>query len=257
MQKINVTAVSYLNTKPLLYGIFKSDIAQQIDLQLDIPSVCAEKLRDGRADLGLVPIAVIPEIANAQIVSDFCIGAEGAVKTVSIFSQRPLQELDTIYLDYHSRTSVELVKILLQEYWKLEPKLLPAQAGFENQISGRTGALIIGDRAIGLDQQFTYTYDLAEAWMDHTGLPFVFAAWVSNRPMSPEFIEAFNHALQLGLDYLPQLMLLLPPPHPFFDLNEYYTRYIHYHLDAPKRKAMALFLQKIQVNQHAPLPTGK
>lgn len=242
MKKIRVTAVSYLNTKPLLYGIFKSPIAGQIDLQLDIPSECARKLREGEADLGLVPVAIIPELNTPILVSDYCIGAVGAVRTVCIYGNCPIEEMEAIYLDYHSRTSVELTKLLLEKYWKLSPRLIPASPGYEQQIGGKTGGLVIGDRTIGLEKNFAYAYDLAAAWQAYTSLPFVFAAWVSPQPLPEEFLIAFNQALKQGVAEIPQLIYLIPPPHPDFDLSEYYTHHISYELDGPKRKALQLFL---------------
>ncbi len=245
MKKIRVTAVSYLNTKPLLYGIFKSEIASLIDLQLDIPSVCARKLRDGEADLGLVPVAVIPELDQARIVSDYCIGTVGAVQTVAIYGDRPITEMKSLYLDHHSRTSVELTKILLREYWKAAPLLLPASDGYIEKIGGDTGGLVIGDRTIGLDQRFPFVYDLGAAWMKHTGLPFVFAAWVTTQDLDEEFLKHFNLALKKGVEEIPQLIYLIPAPHPSFDLKTYFTNNISFALDSTKRKALSLFLSKI------------
>lgn len=242
MNKLNVTAVSYLNTKPFLYGIFQHKLDSRINLTLDIPSECARKLASGEADLGLVPVAVLPQLSSPHLVSDFCIGTVGAVKTVCIFSHKPIDQITHLYLDYHSRTSVELAQVLLREHWKVRPDLIPAQPGFEQEISGSKAALIIGDRTIGLEQRYPYVYDLGQAWMDFTGLPFVFAAWVSNRPLDPGFIEEFNEALQAGIDLVPKLIYLIPPPHPDFDLEAYYTRYISYPLDEEKRKGLALFL---------------
>ena len=129
MRKIKVTAVSYLNTKPLLYGIFKSDIQEQIELKLDIPSECARKLRDGEVDMGLVPVAVIPELGDPRVISDYCIGTVGPVKTVAIYADKPIDQLTGIYLDHHSRTSVELAKLLLREYWKVQPEYPPSKEG--------------------------------------------------------------------------------------------------------------------------------
>ncbi|NBC05884.1 MAG: ABC transporter substrate-binding protein [Bacteroidetes bacterium] len=246
MEKLNVTAVSYLNTKPLLYGLLNSPIANDIRLELNVPSVCAQKLRDGEADLALVPVAIIPEIDRPRIVSDYCIGTVGAVKTVCLYSNCPIEEAKAIYLDHHSRTSVALTKLLLRDYWKTAPKLVPAQEGYIKQIGGRVAGLVIGDRTIGLEKQFRYTYDLGEVWMKHTGLPFVFAAWVSNRPIPGRFQEAFNEAMRQGVAQIPQLMYLLPSPDPAFDLEAYFTRYISYELDEAKRQAMELFLEKME-----------
>ncbi len=244
--KLKVTAVSYLNTKPFLYGLFKSGLNEEIDLQLDIPSDGAKRLASGEADLGLVPVAVIPELPSPHIISDYCIGTVGTVKTVCIFSDCPLEDMTHLYLDYHSRTSVELVQILLEKHWRLSPTLLPAKEGFEEKIGGTTGALIIGDRAVGKDLKYPFVYDLGEAWQQFTGLPFVFAAWVSNRPLEPEFVKRFNAALQSGLDHIPQLMYILPSPQPGFDLQRYFTENISYQLDIEKRQALKMFLSMMK-----------
>ena len=240
---IKITAVSYLNTKPLLYGLIKSGLSKEIDLQLDIPSECARKLASAEVDMGLVPVAVIPELTNPHIISDYCIGTVGSVKTVCIFSHCPIAEMTHLYLDYHSRTSVELVQVLLREHWGLAPALIPAKPGFEEKIAGTTGAVIIGDRAIGMEDKCEYIYDLGEAWMAYSGLPFVFAAWVSNKPMDERFIKKFNAALKLGVEDIPNLMYILPTPVQGFDLKKYFTENISYELDAAKRKGLDLFLQ--------------
>ncbi len=243
MGKIKVTAVSYLNTKPLLYGILNSPIADQIDLQLDIPSVCAEKLNSGEADLGLIPVAAIPELESPEIVTDYCIGTNGSVKTVCIYGDCPIHEMETIYLDYHSRTSVELTKLLLKDYWKLNPKLIPAKPGFQKYIGRKTGGLIIGDRTIGMEEQYSFVYDLGDIWKDHTGLSFVFAAWVSNRPLPTDFVKSFNEAMRKGVEAIPQLIFILPQQD--FDLESYFTHNISYDLDTKKRESLSIFLNAI------------
>lgn len=248
-KKINITAVSYLNTKPLLYGLLKSDLADQIELQLDIPSQCARRLIEGKADLGLVPVAILPELETSHIISDYCIGTIGEVKTVCIYSDRPLEQVEALYLDHHSRTSVALTKLLLREHWQISPRLIPAHEGYIQKIGGSTAGLVIGDRTIGLEERFAYHYDLGQAWLEHTTLPFVFAAWVSTQPLPEDFIRAFNTALGEGVAAIPDLMYLLPSPDPRFDLEEYFTRYISYELDAPKRAALELFLSGITSGQ--------
>lgn len=249
MNKIKVTAVSYLNTKPLLYGIFKSDIESQIDLQLDIPSVCAERLLSGEAELGLVPVAIIPFLEDAHIVSDYCIGTNGAVKTVCIYGEVPIEKMDAIYLDFHSRTSVELTSYLLEKHWRLSPKLLHSQEGYIEQIGEKIGGLVIGDRTIGLEAQFPYVYDLGSEWKKHTGLPFVFAAWVSNKKLPESFLRSFNQALKAGIEHIPQLINLMPMSSNNFDLKDYFTNHISYELDAPKRKALHLFLEYLRAKK--------
>lgn len=237
-----VVAVSYLNTKPLLYGLVRSDLQEELDLDLAIPSECARRLQAGEADIALVPVAVIPALPEAHIISDYCIGCDGKVATVCLYGEVPISEMTKIYLDHHSRTSVMLTRLLMEEYWGKEVEFLEATPGYIDRIGGTTGGLVIGDRTIGLDQRFSYTYDLGEAWKAHTGLPFVFAAWVSVKPVSAEFEKRFNQALREGLDHLPELQFLLSSPHPEFDLTEYFTHYIEYGLDAKKLEALKRFL---------------
>lgn len=240
---IKISAISYLNTKPFIYGLFKSGLDREVDLSFDIPSVCAQKVITGEVDLGLIPVAKIPEVPGAQIISDYCIGTEGVVKTVSLYGTQPLMTWDTVYLDFHSRTSAALTQLLLRDYWQHKVRFKPAYPGFIEDIGGATGGLVIGDRTIGLD--FDYQYDLGEAWKAHTGLPFVFAAWVSNKALPTAFVERFQAALALGLAGIDQLLELIPAPHPSFSLSDYYQRHISYTLDAPKRAALARFLTQI------------
>ncbi|MEM6376698.1 MAG: menaquinone biosynthesis protein [Bacteroidota bacterium] len=256
MKKIKVTAVSYLNTKPLIYGLIQHPVFEKIELQTDIPAVCADKLIQNEVDLALVPVAAIPKIASPYLISDYCIGTEGAVKTVCIFAEQPIENLTDIYLDFHSRTSVELTKILLQHYWKLKPNLWNSEEGYIQKIGGTTGALVIGDRAIGLEQQYPFVYDLGEIWEQYTGLPFVFAAWVSNKALSPTFIKEFNEALAYGLERIPELKLLLPLPNQQFDLEAYFTKYIKYHLDDQKKEALTLFLKHLKTELPSSIPAS-
>ncbi len=149
MSKLKISVVSYLNSKPFIYGLEHSDLMNEIDLQLDIPSTCAQKLMDGIVDIGLVPVAIIPKLKEAHIISDYCIGAVGKVASVCLYSEVPLNEIKTILLDYQSRTSVTLVKVLAREHWKISPEWQNASENFENSVSGTTAAVIIGDRTFG------------------------------------------------------------------------------------------------------------
>lgn len=241
MSQLRISAVSYLNTKPFIYGLYRSDLADMLDLSLDIPSVCARKLLHGEVDLALAPVAIIPELPEAHIISNYCIGAVGKVKTVCIFSEKPLTAIKRIYLDFHSRTSVALARMLCTHYWRIQPEFVAATEGFEREIGGDTAAVIIGDRAIGRDRQFAYTYDLGEAWLNWTGLPFVFAAWISTKPLHPDLVDRFNAALQMGIEHIPDLTKILPTM-PGFDVEDYFRHNISYNLDQPKWLALHRFL---------------
>ncbi len=123
MQKIKISSVSYINSLPFIYGIENSIFLNGNHiLYKDSPANCADKLISNTIDLGLIPVAEILKIKNPQIISDYCIGAVGKVRTVLLLSQVPLSEINTILLDYESRTSVNLVKVLAEEFWKIKPK---------------------------------------------------------------------------------------------------------------------------------------
>lgn len=246
---IRIAAVSYLNTKPFLLGLEESPLRNQLDLRLAIPSECARMLQAGEVELGLVPVAAIPTIPQAQVISDFCIGADGEVRTVAIYADCPIEQVERLYLDYHSRTSVQLAQYLLKNYWKQSPELLVGSEGFESKIEGTTAAVVIGDRTIALEKRHAYRYDLADYWKRATGLPFVFAAWVSTRPLDPAFLADFNAALRQGVERLPEVVAHYQPDYPDFDLLEYYSWYIDFKLDDLKKTALARFLDYCQLKQ--------
>jgi chorismate dehydratase len=244
MGKIRLSAVSYLNTKPFLYGIQNSqELLQYIsELKTDIPSVCATKLMSGEADLGLIPVAVIPELPSPFIVSDYCIGAEGPVHTVMLYSRKPLDEVKKIYLDYQSKTSVKLVQVLAKDWWKISPEFIPAKIGFENTFE--EAAVVIGDRTFELNGKFPFEYDLSEEWKKMTGLPFVFACWVSNKPLEKEFTIVFNEALKTGISAIEEVARINAIKG--IDLKEYFQKYISYDFTSEKKKALNLFWQLIK-----------
>ncbi|MBL4669323.1 MAG: menaquinone biosynthesis protein [Flavobacteriales bacterium] len=243
VKKIKVSAVSYLNTLPFIYGINNSEVMEEIDLSLDIPSDCAKKILSGEVDLGLVPIAILPQLKEYHIISDYCIGAEGKVDSVALYSDVPLNEIEYIYLDYQSRTSINLVQILAENHWKIAPNWIEATKGFENKISGKTAGVIIGDRTFNLSKKYQYKYDLSEEWMGFTGLPFVFACWVSNKELPQSFITNFNKALEKGVCNINKVVLRYNETDVSkIILENYLTKNISYTFDASKQKAVDKFL---------------
>ncbi|TXH60388.1 MAG: hypothetical protein E6Q89_00950 [Bacteroidia bacterium] len=241
--KIKVGAVSYLNTKPLLYGIEHSSLINEIDLIVDYPSNLAKLISVGEIDLALLPVAAMKDIANATIIGDYGIAADGDVASVCIFSQVPIEEVTSVYLDYQSRTSVKLAEYLLKHFWKKEVVYLKATENYIDYIHDTQAGVIIGDRALKQLHNFNYVYDLATAWKNHTSLPFVFAAWISNKSLSNDFITEFNVANAYGLQHLDEVIDLYP--FPYYDLKKYYTQNIHYYLDDKKQEGLQRFLQTL------------
>lgn len=242
-QKIRVGAVSYLNTKPLIYGFEQGQMKEEIDLIMDYPAKIASLLVEDKIDIGLVPVAITPSLKEYHIVSDYGISCDGEVASVCLFSDVPLHEIDTVLLDYQSKTSVALLRILLQEHWNISPQLIAGNASYENDIKGTTAGLVIGDRALAQRSRSKFIYDLGTAWKQMTGLPFVFAAWISNKAMTDDFITQFDKANEVGLRRLENIVHNFQTGH--YNLLKYYTENIQYGLDDKKKEGMQLFLQKV------------
>ena len=208
---------------------------------MDNPADCAKKLIGGEVDLGLVPVAIIPLLEEAHIISESCIGANGSVETVCLFSEVPLSEVQEIILDYQSRTSVQLVKLLAEKFWNIKPRWTAAGKDFIGQIKGTTAGVVIGDRAFELRDSYPTIIDLSEEWKKHTDLPFVFACWVSNRQLPQSFINQFEEALKMGLNNRNEAVISMSTEN-----HEMLVRYVNdvicYKLDEKKRQAMKLFL---------------
>ncbi len=239
MNKIKISAVSYTNSIPFVEGIKSSnEVLNQIELSLDIPSDCATKLIEGKVDIGLVPVAVIPLIHNAEIISDYCIGSDGAVDSVFIFSHVPIEDVKVLLLDPQSRTSNNLAKVLLKNYWKHQPTFV------KEETAKWDARVLIGDRTFGKKGDYKYVYDLGEFWKLFTGLPFVFAAWVSTKKLEPNFMIAFNEALKDGLSKRTEILNQISDIKGF-DMEDYLIHKLSFDLNDDKRSALKLFLKYI------------
>jgi chorismate dehydratase len=245
VKKIRISAVSYTNTKPFLYGIQNSAIIDKIDLSLDIPADCAQKLIDDKVDIGLIPVAATLNLPEWHIVTDYCIGAVGAVNSVFIFSNCDIQDVKAVQLDPQSRTSNNLARVLLKNYWKIQPELITDAADYAQSTDPNIAFVQIGDRTFGKKEQYKYVYDLSEHWQKLTGLPFLFAAWIANKPISEEFVSEFNEALKHGLAHRTELLKEIPQ-RADFDLEDYLMHKLEFELTEDKKKAMYLFLDYIK-----------
>ena len=244
MDKIRVGIVNYLNTKPLVYGLGKAPISDQIELIATYPSRLAQLLKDDEIDIGLIPVAAIPQLPVHYIVGNYCIAAEGEIASVCLFSEVPMNQVERILLDYQSRSSVALLQWLMREYWGINPELVQTtDDSYRKEIKGTTAGLVIGDRALEQRKISTFIYDLGSEWRAITGLPFVFAAWVSNKPLDTLFIESFDKANAIGLQHIDEIVAA--NPYDLYDLKKYYTLHLSYVLDERKRAGMQRFLQEI------------
>jgi len=252
MSRVKVSCVSYTNSIPFVFGLQNHDVSGDIELSLDSPAACAEKLKNGTVDIGLIPVAAIKDIPDAIQITNWCIGANGAVKSVTLLSEVPFEEVKTILLDFQSVTSNELTRLLAQHYWKINPEFKTSQRGFESQIKGNVAAVVIGDRSLLWQDKYSFVYDLAEEWKKFTGLPFVFARWVSNRKLDTGFLNKFNDALSFGIKNIDTVLANLKKDTDYNPQIESYLKLnLSYEFDDLKRKGMEFFLEKAGLNSPA------
>lgn len=244
-EKIRVGIVSYLNSRPLIYGLERLPIKDKITLIEAHPASLAHQLLNKEIDLGLVPVVIIPMLPESYIIGNYCIGSVGDVASVALFSELPIEKVTTIYLDYQSRSSVQLLKWLVQHYWKIHPQYIEAaDETYMDKIKEDSAALIIGDRALKQRSRSKYIYDLAGEWKKATGLPFVFAAWVSTKKLPDDFIKDFDVANAYGLHHIDEIVQ--EHHNGVYDLKRYYSQDLSYELDDEKRKGLQYFLKSIQ-----------
>jgi chorismate dehydratase len=244
LEKIKVGIVNYLNTIPLLYGINHSPLKDFVELIHDYPSNIASFLMKGQVDIGLVPVAILPRLKEYHIYTEYCIGCDGPVASVCLFSEVPIEDVETILLDYQSHTSVSLLRILLRSYWKVTPSLVETTSDYRSSIREVTAGLVIGDRSFEQRKKSKFVYDLGEAWKKYTGLPFVFATWTSTRHLDEKFVHAFDEANAMGVQSIQRIIETIP--YSLFDMKEYFTNFISYKLDDDKRKGLNHFLELLK-----------
>ncbi len=235
--------MSYLNTVPFIYGLEHAGHLRA-GLILSPPSRCVTAYNAGEADIALVPTGALPEITDGNIVTGYCIGANGPVRTVTLMSDSPPGGIERIWLDAHSRTSVVLVKILCREFWHIDPEFLPLDDyGRIGQAQPGDGFLLIGDKVFDYEGRFRHTADLAVCWQRFTGLPFVFAVWIARDTVREEAIDALGEALRYGTAHIPEAVAYYGHSGKPYAVS-YLTENIDFHLDEPKRRALGLFLEK-------------
>lgn len=205
MTPLRLGAVSYLNTKPLVYGLDAHP--DQFEVRFDVPAKCAELLHAGRVDLGLIP-AIEYLRGEYAIVPDISIASDGEVATVAVFTRKPIGEVRSLALDLSSRTSVALTRVLCARKWHIEPAFTPAEPDLDAMLRRADAALVIGDPAFNIDphKHNVTKIDLGAEWKALTGLPFVYAMWVG-RPgtVSPAQCRALQAARDRGLAHLPEI----------------------------------------------------
>lgn len=228
----------------MVYGIRNAQFGStelREGLFLAPPAQCAEMAKEHKADIALVPVGALPTIDGAQIITSYCISSSGGVRTVVLLTDTALDNIHTIYLDTHSRTSVELAKLLACKKWGIAPQYvdgLPLN-GF---LKEGEAMVAIGDKVFDLEHRVAIKLDLSDEWKELTGLPFVFAVWVALTAKGKAAEAELNAALAYGVANIERAL----PDDPLRPRNlRYLTHSIEYELSEPKRQAMQLFLSQI------------
>lgn len=245
---LDIALVSYINTRPFMDGlahVFQSD---ELNLNLLAPAKCAAHLADGCSELALIPVGAIPDFQRIHLMANFCIGANGPVESVFLFSQKPVEELETVILDRHSRSSNGLARILLRHHWCRDMQFLTPNQKHFDLIEHRTGGIVIGDKAIKIRQNYRYAYDLSEEWKKLTGLPFAFAVWAYKAEKLDNYLlYRLNQAMEWGVrqaqNTADKWANHFNIPLPF--ARHYLKNCIDFNFDAPKHRALRLYLDEL------------
>lgn len=224
--KIRLGAVSFLNTRPLTVALEGADAP--FDLSYAVPALCAEELRAGRVDLGLIPAieyARSPE--PYYIVPGVSLACRGEVLSVRLFGERDPGRIRRVALDQSSRASATLLRILLREKYHLDPEFIEAPPDLELMLAQADAALLIGDPVFRFRQR--PSLDLGLEWQGLTGLPFVFAFWAGRREaLPPRLAAALVRAKEEGLRRIPDIALDHARQHG--GEVAFYQRYLEQHM---------------------------
>ncbi len=244
--ELRIGAVTYLNTKPLVYGL--GEILPDAELVFDYPSRLADALAAGELDIALVPSAEMLAHPDWTIVSDACIACRGPVLSVKLLFRVPPEQVRTLALDEGSRTSAVLSQILLRELAGVKPRLTNLPLGHEAAEVDADAVLVIGDRAIrSPDEDFAEVWDLGDRWCRWAELPFVFAMWVARPGIDTHAVEkAFLAARDRGCENLAEIARKqsVAMRLPYELVFEYLSRNLHFELGSRERRGLELFRDK-------------
>jgi chorismate dehydratase len=256
MRALKISAISFLNTVPLMWDFEHApsqEIRENFEVAYTLPSQCARALREGSADIGIIPVITTAEIPGLVVLPDVAIAALDKVRSIQLVSKRPIEEIRTVAVDTSSRTSVGLVQVLLTKFFGGRRELTPMAPALGTMLESCDAGLLIGDPAMVVKSDGLYAYDLAEIWRAKTGLPFVFAVWAVRRAAlaemraGVELAEIFRRSRDHGLqpenvaatarEWSPRMGL------DEAEIASYLRENIHYVLDAECRKGLALYFK--------------
>src|SRR5690242_1578982 len=212
MARLRISAISYLNTAPLMWDFEHGVAGRHFDISYTIPSQCAAALRTGAADIGIIPAAAYASIPDLVIIPGVAIAALDAVRSILIVSKVPLEQVRTLAADTSSMTSVALSKVLFSKWLGGPRQFVPLPPELDKMLEECDAGLLIGDPALAVDRSaYPFTYDLAEEWKRLTGHPFVFAFWAVRKEAlrdysgEPELATVFKQSRDHGLEHLSDI----------------------------------------------------
>ncbi len=253
MGRLRVSAISFLNTAPLMWDFEQGEAAERLranfDVSYTVPSRCADELRSGLADIGIIPAAAYTTIPDLVIVPDIAIASKNAVRSILLISKVPLEKIRNVAVDESSRTSAALVEIFLKKFVGIDPGFSRQDPDLKTMLQWHDAGLLIGDPALLANTRDLYVYDLAEQWRHWTGRPFVFAFWAVRKAAlaqaAPDLNVArvFQESRDNGVRHIPQIASVwtskLGLPETL--IREYLTQNIDYALDAENLEGLRLF----------------
>jgi chorismate dehydratase len=264
MKRLRISAISYLNTAPLMWDFEHGDAGSAFDISYTVPSQCAAELAAGTADIGIIPAAAYASIPGLSILPGVAIASRRQVRSILLVSQVPLDRIRSVALDTSSLTSVALTKVLFAKWWGRGRSFTPMAPDIEKMMAEHDAGLVIGDPALRVDRSRYLTYDLAEEWIRLTGKPFVFAVWagrqtaLKNAPpaldLAAIFKDSRDHGLQpasldrIAREWAPRLGLSET------EIRTYLTDNIYYNLDAGCLDGLQLFYR--YANECGALPAA-
>lgn len=254
-----LSIIDYLNAAPLNHG-FKHGLGwEHFHLKFHYPSVCADQLRAGEVDAGIVSSIEYLRIPGLRVVPGLCIASPKRVRSVVILSKVPPEQIRTLALDTSSRTSVVLAQVLLRDRYGVSPLVTDMGPDLSSMLAVNDAAMMIGDAAMRAPRQGLFVLDLAEEWHTWTGLPFVFALWLV-RPNAPEpsvpggLAPFFRQSLDIGLAQLPAIIEEARRSIGWtrIELQEYLTENISYTLGEAECASLGLFFEMAVKHGFAP-----
>ncbi len=249
MPRLRISAISFLNTAPLMWDFDHGERRGDFDIDYTLPSGCAEALRTAAADIGIVPVVAYSFIPDLRIIPNVAIASKGPVRSILLVCKVPIEDVRTVAADTSSRTSVALARVLLRRWYGGGRKFTALPPDLDLMLAEYDAALIIGDPALTVDRSRYICYDLAEEWRRHTGKPFVFAFWavrVGAAEQSPLDLAAiFQQSRDNGLHHVDMLAREWAPRVRMSEaeIKTYLTENIDYSLNDDNLAGMELFFR--------------